>query len=806
MPRKAIFLLYRALEFIGSPVILLYLALRAARNPRWLPTLPERLGFLPPSWQQTVMGAIWLHAVSVGEVIAAIPLLEEVKRRAPHTPIFVSTATLAGRDTAGKRLGALADGVFFAPLDFVWIVRSVLRRLRPSLVVVLETEIWPNLFREAQRLGCGLAIVNGRISERALPRYRRHAWFFGPVLGLCDRIITQSEEMTRRFREAGAPARILEMGGNLKYDFVPRGVAADSPVRAFLEAAPGRPVWIAASTCADGHVIEEDAVLAAQKKLAGWRLILAPRKPERFEDAAARLTASGLRWTRRTDLSDLRDAAADILLLDSIGELSGLFGEARVVFMGGTLANHGGHNILEPALFGTPVVAGPHMENFREIAAEFERRNALPRIASGAELAGAILSAAADEELGERARAAGQSQQGAASHAADVLMALYDSKYPATRRPQPVYAFLWLLAQIWKSGSAADRRRKLARRRRLPVPVVSVGNITAGGTGKTPMTIELLHGFQATRPGLLSRGYGRETSETLVLLEGNRQITVSRAGDEALLCHRAANAPVGIGPDRFTAGVRLLEKCDARLLLLDDGFQHIQLERDFDLVMIDALNPFGNGELLPLGRLREPLEGLARANAFVITRTREAPNLAAIKATLARWNPAAPVFEARVVPLSWVDVEGVHIAPEALAGAPAVAFCGLGNPESFWRTLKRLGIEPLDRHAWNDHHRYTPAELRRLARHALDIGANVLLATAKDAVNLDPDYALIVEKPLKLYWLEIGLEIEGREELFALIQAAVNARPVNTSSANSSSSPGQVPVASIVPTGNSSTE
>ncbi len=189
----------------------------------------------------------------MGEVLAAIPLIEEVRRRTPKTPVFISTTTLAGRETATKRLAGLSDGVFFAPFDFVWVVRRVLRRLRPSVVVILETEIWPNLFREAKRIGCGLALVNGRISDRALPRYRTFAPFFSPVLSLCDRILVQSEEMRARFVTAGAAPNIVQAGGNLKYDFAPAAIAPDSPVLRFLEADPRKPLWIAASTSADDH-------------------------------------------------------------------------------------------------------------------------------------------------------------------------------------------------------------------------------------------------------------------------------------------------------------------------------------------------------------------------------------------------------------------------------------------------------------------------------------------------------------------------------------------------------------------------
>ena len=773
MRRKAIFLLYRVLLALASPAILVYLLLRVKRDRRYLPTLRQRFGELPQLWQQTAPASIWFHAVSVGEVLAALPLIQEVRKRSPGTRIFLSTSTLAGRETAGQRLANLTDGIFFAPLDFVWCVRRVLRRIQPSVLVVLETEIWPNLFREAARLGCGVVIANGRISDRAFPAYRRWKVFFAAALGLADAVLAQSEEMKARFEAAGAPADRVEVAGNLKYDLAPVTLGADSPVQRFLEADKTRPVWIAASTSFDGTIAEEDAVIAAQREMAGWRLIVAPRKPERFDDVARRLAASGLRWTRR---SALDDAAADVLLLDSIGELAGVFAHAQAVFVGGTLAAMGGHNVLEPAMYGKPVVAGPHLENFRDIEEHFERHRALLRIASGDELAAAMRRAAAEEGLGERARAAAAEKRGATARTADRIFALYDSRYPVSRVAQPRYALLSALAFLWKLGSARDRWRKQARALSLPVPVISVGNITAGGTGKTPVAIELLRMLRRARPGLLTRGYGRSTDENVVLADGGEMKPVGVTGDEAQLFRGATGAPVGIGKDRFSTGMDLVNARLAGLLILDDGFQHLQLERDFDLVLVDALHPFGGGHLIPLGRLREPLAGLVRAHAFVITRASEAPNTKAIAAELRRRNPDAPVFFGNTVARAWHAPDGRSFAPDALPCQRAVAFCGLGNPESFWRTLRGLGIETLGQHTWEDHHRYLPAEIRRLAQHARDLGAECLLTTAKDAVNL-PSGSEALIAPLQLFHLEIAIEFDRPRELEALIAKTIRLIP-----------------------------
>jgi tetraacyldisaccharide 4'-kinase len=769
--RKAIFLLYRTLEILASPAIILYLLARVLRDHRYFPTLRERLGELSALWQKTAPEAIWLHAVSVGEVLASVPLIEELRRRTPATPLFVSTSTLAGRELATQKLAPLVAGVFYAPFDYVWIVRRVLRCIRPSVVVILETEIWPNLFREAKRIGCGLVMVNGRISDRALPRYRALAPVFAPVLSLCDRILVQSDEMRGRFMASGAPNRIIEVAGNLKYDFSLTPLAPDSPVWAFVNSGQGSRLWIAASTSTDGRLEEEDDVIAAQRALPGWRLIVAPRKPHRFDLVAKKLEASCLRFTRRTTLND---PGADVLLLDSIGELAGTFEHADAVFMGGTLSEMGGHNILEPAMAGKPVVAGPHLENFREIEMHFEAHRAVIRIASGGELAQAIARAADDPDLGRRGFAAAGMKGGASKRAADAVMVLYNGCYPSDRVPQPRWFFLWWFSQFWRAGSARDRRRKRGRVRKLPVPVVSVGNITAGGTGKTPVTLELLRDLSAFRPGLLTRGHGRSTKDIVLLAHAGELPPIERTGDEAQLYIRTSHVPMGIGADRYETGSRLLKSADVGAILLDDGFQHLQLHRDFDLVLIDAMMPFGGGHLLPLGRLREPLEGLARADAFLITRSRAAANLPAIVSTLRRYNPDAPIYFAWLENRHWTNLRGETFDLPALSGVKSIAFCGLGNPGSFWRSLADVGVSPIEKHSYGDHHRYTPAELRRLARHAREAGAEALLTTAKDSVNLCAEFEAVAD-PLKVYWLEIGIGIDRREDLLARIARKIQA-------------------------------
>ncbi len=346
---KGIYLLYRLLQALGWPIVLLYFLWRGVRQPAYLRSLQQRCGFLPATYRQTVPGAIWLHAVSVGEVISAMELVRQLRSQLPRSPVFVSVSTLAGYQTALQKLDGVAE-VFYAPLDYVFAVRRVLRALRPSVVMVMETEIWPNLFRETKRTGAALMLINGRISDRAIGRYSALRWFFGGVLSHVDVLLAQSEEMRQRWIRIGAREEQVRSGGNLKYDFQAREAGADSPVRALIDRIRPDAVWIAASTMPPaeaGDPDEDEAVIAAFQQVSARRpgllLLLAPRKPERFDGAADALARAGIPFVRRSAMGGGEGLALPgALLLDSIGELSGLFSLATVVFMGGTLASRGG--------------------------------------------------------------------------------------------------------------------------------------------------------------------------------------------------------------------------------------------------------------------------------------------------------------------------------------------------------------------------------------------------------------------------------------------------------------------------------
>jgi 3-deoxy-D-manno-octulosonic-acid transferase len=777
---KGIYFLYRFVQALALPLLLLYFLIRGVRSRAYWRSISERFGFLPHTFRQTAPGAIWLHAVSVGEVLACIEFARRLRKSFPNSRLFVSTSTTAGRAIADDKLRGIADGAFYVPVDYVWAVRRVLRALRPSVVLIAETEIWPNLFREVHRTGAGLAIVNGRISDRALPRYLKWRRIFPHVLPAVDSVLAQTEEMRARFIAVGTPEDRVRVAGNFKYDFEARAAGSESPVVQWIERVRPAHVWIAASTmppAQTGDPDEDDAVIDAWRALRervpdlalDVALILAPRRPERFDAAAAKLAAAGIAFERR---STLRDGAARVLLLDTIGELSSLFAHADVVFMGGTLAHRGGHNILEPAFFAKPVIVGPHMENFQAIADDFRAAAACVAIDGAGELAGAVERVLRSPGgIGPRARECATAKRGATARAVEEARAIY--RVPRYRPAIPWYAIGWPLAALWRREARRRARRDYLRRRRLHVPVISVGNLSMGGTGKTPCVLRLaeLLRRRGHHPVILTRGYGRNSPVKTMVLAPGASVRPEATGDEPQIFLRSKLAAIGIGADRFETGSILLQEFPGDVVLLDDGFQHVKLARNVDVVLLDAVQPFGGGEVFPVGRLREPVAGLARADVVVITRSEVSDLVPAIERVVRHHNPAAPILRACVEPEWLVDIRtGRHYVPGEIAFDRAGAFCGLGNPQGFRRTLESMGVKLVDWIEFSDHHRYTPLELRRIAGQFVASGVTAILTTEKDAINLhDSLYDQLA--PLPLYWLQIAMRFDDEAALMEAIES-----------------------------------
>ncbi|HXO87229.1 MAG TPA: 3-deoxy-D-manno-octulosonic acid transferase [Candidatus Acidoferrales bacterium] len=437
---------YRLITAVGMIFLAPYYALRG-----WHRDEPssagERLGNVPPEIlsrarmshraDSSAAGSIWIHAVSVGEVLAAKPLADGLQKRFPGRPIFVSTTTETGQRLARERLHSV-DGIFYFPLDWLVPVRRALNSIHPSLVIVMETEIWPNFLREARRMNVPVIFANARVSEKSFGRFKRWEFLVGPffkrTLQDAELFLAQAPDDAARLREMGAPEERVEVTGNLKYDADPPAPSAFTEWLAQQIRAQERwPVFVAGSVVAE----EEQAVVAAydivQRKWRHALLILAPRKPDRFEAAAAIAAEGGWNVVRRSrlDLAATLDENADVLVLDSIGELAGLYSLADAAFVGGSLVPAGGHNILEPAWFSKPPVFGGSMENFREMAAEFLAAKGGIEVSSGPMLGKVWEQLVEDkstrEKMGAAARALSERNRGATARSLDRIAAVLGS-------------------------------------------------------------------------------------------------------------------------------------------------------------------------------------------------------------------------------------------------------------------------------------------------------------------------------------------------------------------------------------------
>jgi 3-deoxy-D-manno-octulosonic-acid transferase len=421
---------------IASP----WFAYQAFRYRKYVASLGQRMGYLPVSFNVDGDESIWIHAVSVGEVLTARPLIAALRGRYPALRIFLSTTTLAGQQLA-RRSVPNVDAVFYFPFDLGMFVRRTLDLVKPRLFVMMETEIWPVLLRECRRRGVKSVVVNGRLSSRSFPRYRLIAPFMRRVLDDVDRFCVQSDESARRFIALGADPAKTVITGSLKFDSLDQvGPArARDRVLRYFRLSPSRPVIVAGSTMKG----EEPAVLRAFRRVRATSptalLVLAPRHPERFAEVEQLCRNEGWKTSRRTELAIDAEPRGDIIVVDTIGELATIYQIGTAVFVGGSLVPTGGHNVLEPAVFGKPIVFGPHMSNFREIAEAFVSAGAAVRLDDEGQLETTLIELLGDPvrraRLGAAARALVEANRGAKDKTMAVIEALVQPASPSNVVP-----------------------------------------------------------------------------------------------------------------------------------------------------------------------------------------------------------------------------------------------------------------------------------------------------------------------------------------------------------------------------------
>ena len=423
-----------------------YLAWQALRYRKYIGSLRQRLGYLPISFNLDGEQSIWIHAVSVGEVLTARALLPQLRERYPRYRLFLSTTTMTGQQIARNSLNYV-DEVFYFPFDLGFIVNRTLRLVKPKMFIMMETEIWPNLLRACHRGGIRTVLVNGRISSRSYPRYRLARPFFRRVLAQVDRFCMQSDESARRIIDMGAEPERVVVTGSLKFDSLDLpgtapATAADrgrNRVLRYFRISVDRPVIIAASTLKGEETPVLEAFQRIRARVPEVLLIIAPRKPERFDEVEQLARRGGWKVARRSELPVDAEPRHDIVVLDTIGELAQLYQVATAVFVGGSLVDQGGHNILEPAVFGKPVVFGPYMQNFAEIARAFIDNDAAIQIRTGRELEHALMGLLTDPvrraRLGAAARALVEANRGARGKTMTAIARVLPPQDPGNVRP-----------------------------------------------------------------------------------------------------------------------------------------------------------------------------------------------------------------------------------------------------------------------------------------------------------------------------------------------------------------------------------
>ena len=376
------YFVYSLLLTLGFLVLIPRFLFDALRHGKYVAGFGERLGSVTPLPAKT--GAVvWIHCVSVGESQAARPLVSEIRKRFPNHTLVISTTTLTGQKLAREIFETEAARIFYFPFDWAWTVRRTLNAIRPDLVLIMETEIWPRFFRECQSRGVRLAIVNGRLASQSFRRYRWIRGFLKRVLRGLTLAVMQTTSDAERIVGLGLDPMRAFVSGSMKFD-AGKLRGSDSLRAEFCERfniSGTTPLLIAAST----HAPEEILLLEALAKVSrrDLRLMLAPRHPERFGEVAALLDKSGRPWTRRSSPPNSSDRDSNVILLDTIGELSSLYSLATLVFVGGSISPTGGHNILEPAAVGSAIITGPHTFNFADITRSFVKAQAIVQLSSG---------------------------------------------------------------------------------------------------------------------------------------------------------------------------------------------------------------------------------------------------------------------------------------------------------------------------------------------------------------------------------------------------------------------------------------
>ena len=777
--------LYNIAAILVVILIIPVFMIRSVREKGFVERIRQSLGIFPEHALDKVAKkhCIWVHAASVGEIVATSPLIKEFHKEFPQTPILVSVVTTSGYEMA-NRIIKDADAIIYFPLDLPFLAGRVLRRIHPRVFLPVETELWPNFLKTARQMHIPVMMVNGRISDRSVKQYKYLNSLLTDMIGTVTKFAMQSDIDADYIMRLGAPPELVTVTGNTKFDQTYTDVSPEEKAAIIhemgLEKAEG--ILLAGST----HRGEEDFVLKAFKALREKhdkaKLVIAPRELLRTQEVIHLCKRAGFTVTTRTKQQEKGPQDADIVILDTIGELGKVYSVGDVVYVGGSLITHGGHNILEPAAHGKAIIVGHYMFNFKDTHALFKKREACITVNNAQELANEVVNLFDDEayrrRLEKETLAIVGENKGASRKSAIILretLEEYESRPENRQRARSTQkinnfqtyfidlvhnkevdgiaentltAILYVFSKIYAllvDIKLWGYRQGIFSRKKLDCFVISLGNVTVGGTGKTPTAQRLASDIRdmGYKVVILNRGYrAKWHGKVGIVSDGQRlHMTAADAGDEAfMLAKHLPKVPVLIGADRSVTGQYAIENFGAEVAILDDGFQHWQLERDMDILLVDAVNVFGNGYMLPRGTLREPISHISRADVCLLTKVDQAAEGSReyIRDTVHRYNDGAQIVESiheprRFIPLAdwYVDIAGEGVDVNQMRGRKIMAVSAIGNPASFEQTLSDLGVIIIESLRYPDHHDYSMLEMSDILRQAENMGAEAIVITEK---------------------------------------------------------------------------
>lgn len=780
---------------------------------------------------------VWIHGASVGEIVATSPLVKQIRKEMPDRPILVSAFTVGGYNMA-KQIIPEADAIIYFPLDLPFVAESLVKRIHPGVFMPVETELWPNFLRAIRERHIPVMMVNGRISEKSVKNYRYLYGIWDDMLNTVTRFCMQSSIDADYIANLGADRDKIFVTGNTKFDQTYAEVTKEDLAKYHSELGLNNdyPIIVAGSTHPGEEKILLDSFKRVREVYPHARLIIAPRKTTRADEIAKLASNYGYETGYRSKLLEKNTGKEyPLLIIDTIGELGRIYAVGDIVYVGGSFSNTGGHNVLEPAAHAKPIIVGPSMQNFKDSYALLSKVKACKMVSTKAELTSELLDILQNDErrkqMGEASLQVIKENRGADVRSIQYLKDLLNlTAVPAREYPSypintrnltdeggarlrhgdaiiqyiyqiaygPETPFLgWVLLAILRGMSYLYEfgvccklnlyESGFMKKEKLKCCVISIGNITVGGTGKTPTAQKMAAIVKAMgyRVVILNRGYRSHWDKEIGVVSNGNKIfmTAYEAGDEAyLMAKTLPGIPVIIGKNRAVTGRYAVDELNAEVIIMDDGYQHWQLERDLDIVLVDTLNMFGNGCVLPRGTLREPLHNLARGDLFLLTKTDQSSKLSRIQLrnTIAKYNVDAPVIESIHHPKNFVEIadwyKGIAVNIrnlEDLKGKDVMVFSAIGNPSSFEQTLSSIGVNILEAVRYPDHHDYGMLEMQYINERASSLKAVAMIATAKDAVKIPTEF-IYSDREIPLYILNMDICItEGMDKFKEYIDNAI---------------------------------